>query len=908
MLAVSVRVQPPYFYCIAANAHDHRVPAANAHNIISCRHPLESLKGGILSGGDLISAMYIPRLILALCLAFLFTLPVGIRAQQSTGTINGVIRDKTFLVFQNSLIVSQVVHAHAELVEVSTWTPMQRAVIDTGGSFTFYEVPYGLYYVHVMQDSASLVSQFVRVASSTPVNVDIEHVLPATRDIIVTVPRYQLDPTKTGSSKRYTSESIRDLPVVGGGKSIETVLLNTPGVVPDEDGRLHVRGEDAQLQYVIDGIPITTNLTRVYSSLFNSRIIKSIDIQTGGLNAEYGVAAAGVIAITTKSGFDAPTYVGASGETGSFSTTDFSFETGGHLGDKVGVYLAADRFNTGRYLDPIAEGNPIHSSGSARHAFAKVNAILSDNIDLVALGSFNATAFDIPNSLTASLQNQHQDLNDYMIGARLNIVSAENSLFSVLAYKRHANVKTTSGGLMRIATSGDSVKAVVENEKFFIGAERTNDATGGQIEFTRKTDWFSVDNTLRAGIAAEIYPIDEFFTFAVVNPALSNPDTAGGDIRYRPYDITQGGSPFLVDQSKTGKRFSGYVQDRLAWDKWTLNVGIRMDMFDLFEQELAFSPRLSAAYAATENLVLRASYSRVVMQAPLENILVSSSDQARILTGAEQGTTPTQVRSEKSHSMELGAAYKLNDYLSFDVVGYGKLLEDFIVKSELGNSGIIFPINLKEGLVAGGELRADLHNWNNLSASLAISGGVALGLKPEDGSSPVAAGLILGEEGDNYSHPFGAEEAFPTEHSQLLTSAFTITYNHPIGVFATLGGRFDMGLPFDLADTNGNGLTAEAAREELLRRGYSPSVIDLLELEGEVENGVMSPDKSVAPHAIFDIAAGYEYRSSGAFRARLTLTVTNLLDTPYLYKFESSFGGTHFGQPRMLSARVAINL
>jgi hypothetical protein len=39
------------------------------------------------------------------------------------------------------------------------------------------------------------------------------------------------------------------LPAPSSDRKIESILLETPGVVPDEDGRLHVRGEDAQIQF-----------------------------------------------------------------------------------------------------------------------------------------------------------------------------------------------------------------------------------------------------------------------------------------------------------------------------------------------------------------------------------------------------------------------------------------------------------------------------------------------------------------------------------------------------------------------------------------------------------------------------------------------------------------------------------
>jgi len=819
-------------------------------------------------------------------------------AQQSVGTIIGSLQDRG--ITRSSDVV-------ARLVEISTGTTVQTVGLDQQGRFIFRDVPFARYHLSLMLDSILLGVKAVTVASASPVRVDFDSVRSfKAPEILVSEMRYGPDRTKMGTGKIYTAATISALPIVNEGQRIEAVLEHTPGVVPDEDGRLHVRGEDAQLQYVIDGIPVTTNLTRVYSSLFDAGLIKSVNVQTGGLSAEYGVAAAGVLAVTTKSGFDAPYFAAASAGTGSFGTRDFSVDVGGNAGGRVAGFFSFSGSESDRYLDPIALGDPIHDVGTARHYFGKINTILSDQLDLSVLGSYNTTDYEVPNSrVETPAQNQKQELEDYLLGARLNMMLGEESVISLLGYQRHASATTTSGGLMRISSSEDSAKAVAENEKFFIGADRSNEATGAELEFTTKTDWFSVGNTVRIGAAGESYPLKEFFTFAVVNPALSNPDTAGGDSRYLPYDITQGGTPFLVDDARTGKRYSAYVQDRVQFDKWTINAGIRFDMFDLFEQETAISPRVSAAYAWNDDLVLRASYGRIVMQAPVENILVSSSEQARLLSAGEQGTTPTQVRSEKAHSVEIGGAYRLNDYLSLDVAGYGKLIDDFIVKAELGNSGIIFPINLKQGMVAGGEVRMDMRGWNNFSGTLSLSSGVALGLKPEDGSSPVAAGLILGEEGRNYSHPFAGEDIFPTEHNQIFTAVLDLQYAHPSGLFGTFSGRFDSGLPFDLTDANGVGLDPEASREELRRRGYSDEVIDLLSLESE-EPG--SPDKSVAPHAIFDVGAGYEYRSESGLHGRLTVMVTNVLDTPYLYKFESSFGGTHFGLPRMVAVRLEVGI
>ncbi len=819
-------------------------------------------------------------------------------AQLSTGTITGTI---------GAWRPEEAATVLVRLQEAGTGTIVQETAPGQAGTFTFRNVPFATYAVNIVERNSILMSRTVRVHSTVPCTVAFDTLKEySLGEITVESPAGVLPSVspRTTTHSLYTTATIADLPTVSAGKTIEAILLNTPGVVPDEDGRMHVRGEDAQLQYVVNGIPITGNLTRVYSSLFNASIVKSVDIQTGGLNAEYGVATSGVISVTTRSGFDRPLFGRVAGLAGSFGHREAVAEAGGTIDGNTAIYLAGSTGSTDRYLDPITSGAPNHDGGTTQSYFGSVSTLFGASADFTLLGMYNRTKFEVPNQLVKTpAQDQRQTLNDYLLGARVNVSVNPASVLSGMLFTRRSQAEVTSGGLGRIASPADSQKAVAENEKFFVGGKRTYTTSGGQIEFSSRTDWFDLPNTFKAGIDAEIFPVSEFFTFAVTNPALSNPDTVGGDDRYLPYDITRGGSPFVVDQAKTGRRFSGFVQDELQSGAWTLSLGLRFDSFTLKETESALSPRAAASYSLSDDLVLRASYNRIVMQAPVENFLVSSSDEARALAGTEQGSVPTSVRSEKSHVFELGGAYRLNPWLDFDLSGYAKVIDDFLVKVELGNSGVIFPVNLKQGIVAGGELRMRLREWNNLSGFLSVGTCVSRGMVPEDGSTPFAAGLVLGEEGEAYSNPFKGEDSFPTEHNQLLTAAFGVTYRHPGGAFATVGGRLDSGLPFDLTGPNGEALNEEQSRAELIRRGYTQEVIDLLELAPETAG---SPDRSVAPHAVFDATVGYDLLPAAGFPLSLSVTVLNLFDTLYLYKFESTFGGTHFGVPRTVVGRVEL--
>ncbi|SRR5579883_2546183 len=811
------------------------------------------------------------------------------RAQQSVGTIEGHIGG----VFGEEAEALRVV-----VEEVTTEAVIEAAEVDSSGNFAVRNLPFATYDLYLSLQSHSAFIRRVVVRSAVPVSVEIDSV-PSFQNAEVTITDTHLEPTQPTVHTLFTGPVIQSLPVSNPAKGIEAVLLNSPGIVPDEDGRLHMRGEDAMLQYVIDGIPITSNQTRIYAPLFDANLIESADLLRGSLDPEYGVATSGVLNITTRSGFDATNFAHAFYSLGTFNNGSEGADFGGHIGQSFAYFGAYGDFHSDRYLDPVSGFDPNHTYGNGNDYFGKINIIATDKLDITALGYYGATHFQIPNKDTNGKQDQVQDVKSLIFGARANYSVTKSSVLSLLGYTRRQTADLTSNGLDRITNLNDSsqLATALLSERYFVGAHRKDIESGGQLEYSLQTKWLGDADEIKVGAGGEVFPLSEFFTFAVTDTNVSSAHFPGGDTRLQPYDLRRGGAPFLVDTSATGKRFSAYAQDHVTNGDWTVSGGLRFDYYDLLDQESGLSPRLNVIYRASDRLILRASYNRMFIEAPIENALVSSSSQAGQLTGTEQNGIPQIVQSEKSHVMEIGAGYRLNKYINIDLTGYGKLIDDFIVKVELGNSGVIFPANIKQGIVGGGDLEILLRDWNNFSGRLAFSTIVSKGKVPSDGTTPFAAGLVLGEEGENYSHPFGGEDLFNTEHNQLLTASFSIRYDHPSGFFGVIGGRFDSGLPFDLLAP-----TPDSARAILLRRGYSNDVINMLDLSTDMPG---SPDRSVAPHATFDASLGYNLAAFG-LPVKLTGSVINIFDTQYLIKFESTFGGTHFGTPRMFLLKAEL--
>ena len=227
-------------------------------------------------------------------------------------------------------------------------------------------------------------------------------------------------------------------------------------------------------------------------------------------------------------------------------------------------------------------------------------------------------------------------------------------------------------------------------------------------------------------------------------------------------------------------------------------------------------------------------------------------------------------------------------------VAWGRWDHPGLVSAELGNSGILFPLDLRDVLAGGLELTAGYEdkNWKaHLSA--AVQG--AAGLVPDDGSSPVTAGLIFGEEGGNYRHPWKGEDIFPLEHNQVWTAKADVRRNLFSGTWLQLGVRADAGLPFDLSNEDGSSLDETQAKNLLKSKGYSDATIALLDLSEETPG---SPDRSTQPRILFDACAGWDTPAGRLGFLHLEVGVRNLLDTDYLTRFETSMGGMHWGEPR----------
>jgi len=99
---------------------------------------------------------------------------------------------------------------------------------------------------------------------------------------------------------------IKSLPSTGGVADIAQYLPVLPGVVVsgDQGGQLYIRGgSPIQNKILLDGMTIYNPFHSIgFFSVFETEAIKSVDVLTGGFNAEYGGRISAVVDIKTREG------------------------------------------------------------------------------------------------------------------------------------------------------------------------------------------------------------------------------------------------------------------------------------------------------------------------------------------------------------------------------------------------------------------------------------------------------------------------------------------------------------------------------------------------------------------------------------------------------------------------------
>ena len=353
-------------------------------------------------------------------------------SQTLTGSVTGQVTDP-----QGNAIPGAIVSVQNP---VSGFNRQTKS--DGTGNFTFDNVPFGSYHVSIVAPGFSSATADASVRTAVPVVIKPQlsvstvattvNVDAGAEDVVTNTPTAHTD---------LDADAIKQIPYQNTNGAVSSLLtLATPGIAQDSDGIIHAQGEHQDVQFSVDGQPITDQQSRQFSNQIALSSIESLNVISGVPPAEYGDKASLVVQTTTKSGLSSKLHGNIYGGYGSFGTGS----GGGSLGvgsSQYGSFTSIDVVNSGRFLD-TPEFRPLNDHGNVENIFERfdiqTNPKDSFHFDLSASRSWAQT----PNQYDQQAvgQDQRNEIKSFNTSAFWTHVFNQNSLLSSNAYVRQDQV------------------------------------------------------------------------------------------------------------------------------------------------------------------------------------------------------------------------------------------------------------------------------------------------------------------------------------------------------------------------------------------------------------------------------------------------------------------------------------
>lgn len=855
-----------------------------------------------------------------------FVLAAAAGAQTLAGSVNGVVTDPQGNVIPGALVSVQN--------PVSGFNRQARA--DGAGAFNFDNVPFGSYHVSVTAPGFASTTTDVNLRSAvaitikpqlsvstvaTTVNVDA-----GAEDIVTNTPTAHTD---------LDASAISQIPYQNTNAAVSSLLtLATPGIAQDSDGIIHAQGEHQDVEFSVDGQPITDQQSRQFSNQIALSSIDSLNVISGVPPAEYGDKASLVVQTTTKSGLSQKAHGNLYGGYGSFG----SVSGGGSLGvgsSRFGSFTAIDVVNSGRFLD-TPEFRPMNDHGNVENIFERLdvqtNPTDSFHVDLSASRSWAQT----PNQYDqqAAGQDQRNEIKSFNASAFWTHLFNPAALLSSNIYLRQDQVHYYPSG-----------NAFADKPATLQQARRLTN-TGIKEDFTYSK---GIQN-LKVGANFYHTPLTESFRLGITDPAFNAPClNAGGapvtdpaDLSCTgagetpnsaylpsllPYDLTRGGQRFAFAGSTDIKQEAVYAQDELHFGPWLLNGGVRVDNYNGIVSRSMIEPRAGASYrVAKSNTVLRGSYGKFFLTPYNENLVLSSSTGAGGLAQNVFGAFgQSSLKPGKRNQFSAGLEQALGSKVAIQADYFWKYTDRDYDFDILFNTPLSFPIQWHKSKIDGYAVRANLTPIHGFSAYAVLGHSRSRFFGPEVG------GILF----NNPSTPTSGEP-FRIDHDQAFEQTTHVQYQRSPGHGPLLGfnwtyesglvaGRVPSAPTADAASpayqVDLTGLTADQQAQIELTCGSQRATLasPLTSCPGNQLSsplvkvpapGTVSSDRNpprVQPRNTFDALGGYDnVFHTERYKVNASISVVNLTNKYALYNFLSTFSGTHFVAPRSLTGQITF--
>ena len=510
-------------------------------------------------------------------------------------------------------------------------------VSDSDGYFSFIGLAPGEYTVRA--DLSGYVGQEMRevkVPLGGAVSLNVVMALGTfSGEIEVTAETPIVDPTQVNTGLIYDRKYLLDTALGSNNRAYQLVLAQAPGVSDDRNPRVFGSSQ-TENAYFVDGINTTDPATATFGTNFNFDAIQEIQFQTGGFEAEYGMATGGIINLVTKSGgnqfsgildvrYSQDSFQSSGDHYDSSEQTTSFRDIGATLG---GPILRDSLWFFASYQYVTSERTPTNSPNTreftGQYPIAKLTWQISPSWR--ASAKYTADPAEISN-VNASYNvaresGAFKEQGASVLSADLNAALSSNLLWNVTvgSFRSELNVFPNYTDLSVNAHQNAATGYWYNSFQSQQYSERNRD------EFSTDLTWFVDDLAGNHEFKGGVRYQDLLFNSGICNTGTPNGETcAAAGVSGYWYLELPGGQPYLMNDvvspglsKDTGVVGSAYLQD--AWrvaHNLTLKLGVRYDQAKYTNdagEEVAdlnkWQPRAALAWDITGDSknVFRANY------------------------------------------------------------------------------------------------------------------------------------------------------------------------------------------------------------------------------------------------------------------------------------------------------------
>jgi hypothetical protein len=648
---------------------------------------------------------------------------------------------------------------------------------ESDGRCVVQDLPFGIYKLTLSAEGFAPWANLIEIRSEVPIRLSVKLGMEAvTTQVQVSDLATLIDPYRTGTLYPIGKQAISESLVGQPGRQLSNLVDELPGWLYEANGVLHPRGSEYDVQYVVDGLPITENRSPAFAPPFDADHVDSMRVLTANYPAEYGRKLGGIVEVIPVKNVPPGLHGQVDISGGSFATLDTSAEVSyvrGH--DRFSI--SGDGFHTDRYLDPPVLANYTNRSNAGGVSASYERDFLDRNRLRLSL-THDAVRFLVPNELVQQLAGQRQDVTNVETSGQ---VYFQHTISPDLFLSISGSIRDATATL---ASNRMSSPIVVAQDRGYREGYGRGDLAGHHGHH----DW-------KLGVDSTFSPVHEQLQYTITDPKQFDSRTQQHlEFSDQRWDIEP----------------SSYAQDQIHIRNWNISAGLRFDRYGFIVHESALSPRFGLSrYLPSLNLLIHASFDRVFQTPAVENLLLASS---RRLDSVNPVVVRLPVRPARANYYEVGVTKAFRGRLRLDANVFRRDFRNYSDDDVLLDTGVSFPIAFSKARIVGEELRLELPHLGRFSGYLSYANQSGIG------QGPITGGLLLGSEAGSRLND---TTRFAVSQDQHNTARGRMRFQAVRRLWLALGGQYGSGLPADVGGADPNFLLAQ----------YGAAILDHVNLD-----------------------------------------------------------------------------